>query len=112
QTPHQLPDGWDGAGATFEQAKLKREALLNAYPALYSAYFGARDPLLFFGLPTSEVQDMGNHYAIRTQRAVLQEWKENVPWASIGQVTIANGGDIAKELGHFPAEVIAAESAP
>ena len=110
QTPFQLPDGWDGPGATFEQAKAKRQALLNAYPALYSAYFSVSNPLLFFGLPTSEVKDMGNHYAIRLQRAVLQEWKENVPWASIGQVTVANGGDIAKELGHFDASVIVPES--
>ena len=112
QTPHQFPDGWDGPGATFEQAKQKRQALLNDYPALYSAYFGVSDPLLFFGLPTSDVVDQGNHYAIRLQRGVLQEWKENVPWASIGQVTVANGGDIAKELGHFDASVIAPESSP
>jgi hypothetical protein len=70
------------------------------------------DPLTFFGLPTSEVEDMGNHYAIRLQRAVLQEWKENVPWARAGQVTVANGGDIAKELGHFPPSVLAVEIAP
>lgn len=50
---------------------------------------------------------MGNHYAIRLQRAVLQEWKEDVPWASAGEVTIANGGDIAKELGGLPSAALA-----
>ncbi|MGH2543300.1 MAG: hypothetical protein ACRDIB_10900, partial [Ardenticatenaceae bacterium] len=39
-------------------------------------------------------------------------WKETVPWASAGQVTVANGGDIAKELGHFPPSVLATEPGP
>jgi hypothetical protein len=77
-----------------------------------TTYFNASDPLTFFGLPTSEVTDMGNHYAIRLQRAVLQEWKDDVPWARAGQVTIANGGDIAKELGVIPAFAISNTSQP
>ncbi|MGB0384162.1 MAG: DUF4352 domain-containing protein [Ardenticatenaceae bacterium] len=109
QTPLQLPDGWDGEGLTFAEVVAKRQGLLDARPALREAYFAASDPLTFYGLPTSEVEDMGNHYAIRLQRAVLQEWKENVPWASIGQVTIANGGDIAKELGGLPTAALAPE---
>ena len=100
QTPNPLPAGWDG-NASFEQVVQNRQALLTR-PALRAAYFAASEPLTFFGLPTSEVQDMGNHYAIRLQRVVLQEWKEAVPWAAAGQVTIANGGDIAKELGFLP----------
>jgi micrococcal nuclease len=56
---------------------------------------------------------MGNHYAVRTQRAVFQEWKEAVPWAAAGQVTIANGGAIAKEMGgYIPEAALAAESGP
>lgn len=107
QTPFQLPAGWEGANVPFEQSVQLRQALLNARPALRTAYFSVADPLLFFGLPVSEVKDMGNHYAIRLQRAVLQEWKETVPWARAGQVTVANGGDIAKELGHLPAFALA-----
>ena len=101
QTPRQLPAGWDG-NISFNQVVEKRQALLTR-PALRDAYFGVSDPMTFFGLPTSLERDMGNHYAIRLQRAVLQEWKEDVPWAGAGEVTIANGGDIAKELGHLPA---------
>lgn len=111
QTPFQLPAGWDG-GASFQQSVTRRQGLLSSRPAISRAYFAASDPLTFFGLPTSEVTDMGNHYAVRLQRAVLQEWKENVPWARAGQVTIANGGDIAKELGHLPAANLVPESAP
>ena len=110
QTPLQLPDGWDGEGLTFAQVVAKRQALLDARPALRDAYFAAGDPLTFYGLPTSLVTDMGNHYAIRLQRAVLQEWKENVPWANAGQVTIANGGDIAKLLGGLPPFALVPES--
>ncbi len=101
QTPLPLPDGWDGR-ANSTVITRNRQALLNSRPALRSTYFASPDPLTFFGLPTSEIEDMGNHYAIRLQRAVLQEWKETVPWARAGQVTIANGGDIAKELGLIP----------
>lgn len=111
QTPNQLPDGWDGEGLTFEQITDKRQALLDERPALRTAYFSVSDPILFYGLPTSEVEDMGNHYAVRTQRAVLQEWKEDVPWASAGQVTVANGGDIAKELGGLPAAALVPQPA-
>lgn len=106
QTPFQLPSGWEGVNVPFAEAVRLRQGLLDSRPAMRSTYFAASDPLTFFGLPTSEVTDMGNHYAIRLQRAVLQEWKETVPWARAGQVTIANGGDIAKELGLIPAFAI------
>lgn len=105
QTPLPLPEGWDG-GAAFATVVQNRQGLLNSRPALRSSYFASPDPLTFFGLPTSEVEDMGNHYAIRLQRAVLQEWKESVPWARAGQVTIANGGEIAKEMGLIPASAL------
>ena len=42
---------------------------------------------------------MGDHYAIRTQGAVFQQWKEDVPWAKAGEVTIANAGAIAYQVG-------------
>ena len=109
QTPNQLPAGWDGEGLSFAEVVQKRQALLDARPALRAAYFASSDPLTFFGLPTSEIQDMGNHYAVRLQRAVLQEWKEDVPWAQAGEVTIANGGDIAKELGDLPVAALQPE---
>ncbi|MGB0384343.1 MAG: hypothetical protein ACPGWR_05910 [Ardenticatenaceae bacterium] len=105
QTPHQLPASWDG-DIPFGEVIKKRQALLNTRPALQETYFASSDPLTFYGLPTSQVEDMGNHYAIRLQRAVLQEWKEQVPWASEGEVTIANGGDISKELGALPAQAL------
>src|SRR5262249_29981655 len=47
---------------------------------------------------------------IRLQRAVIQQWKQDVPWAKAGQVTVANGADIAKEAGLFPAEATRPET--
>jgi hypothetical protein len=108
QTPMQLPAGWDG-DSPFEEVVQKRQALLNERSALREAYFAAFDPLIFYGLPTSLVSDMGNHYAIRLQRSVLQEWKQDVPWAKAGEVTIANGGDIGKTLGALPVDALIPE---
>ena len=91
-----------------------RLALLQTRPALDRRYAAAADPLSLYGLPLSAVTDMGNHHAIRLQRAVLQEWKVDVPWAKAGEVTVANGGDIFKDSGLGPkiawrAEVPAAQ---
>ena len=83
-----------------------------AFEAIYSRYFGQINPHAVFGLPTSRVEDMGTHYALRTQRAVFQEWKETVPWAEQGQVTIVNGGAIAKQLGRIPEPALELELAP
>ena len=81
-----------------EQILTHRLALLDANPAIKERYFSAPDPLWQYGLPTSKVVDYGNMFVIRTQKAVLQQWKEDVPWAKAGEVTIANGVDIAKAV--------------
>jgi hypothetical protein len=49
---------------------------------------------------------MGSHYSLRLQRAVIQQWKENVPWARAGDVVVANGGDVGKEAGMYPSDVL------
>ncbi len=102
--------GFDKPGDTFDAIVKNRQALMDQYPAIKAAYFAAADPLAVYGLPTSKVEDMGNHYALRTQRAVFQQWKENMPWAKIGEVTVANGGDIAKEQGVFGPNVSSPEA--
>jgi plastocyanin len=80
-----------------------RLALLDERPAIKAKFYDVvGDALQANGAPTSRVQDMGNHYALRAQRVVFQEWKEDVPWAKKGQVTVALGGDIAKEAGILP----------
>jgi hypothetical protein len=110
-TPRQLDPSFD-AGKNWQEIVRHRLALLKANPAIRERYFSAPDPLLLYGLPTSRVEDMGNHYAIRLQRAVMQQWKVDVPWAKAGQVTVANGGDIAKEAGLFPREATLPQAPP
>ena len=105
------PAAWDETGKDWEAIIRDRLAVLNGRPAIRAAYFAAPfDPIQANGLPTTPVVDMGNHYVLRTQRVVFQEWKEDVPWARAGQVTVALGGEIAKELGLIPAA--AAEPEP
>ncbi|MBI2864573.1 MAG: Gmad2 immunoglobulin-like domain-containing protein [Chloroflexi bacterium] len=99
--PRPLDPSFD-AGKTPQQVVADRLALLNANPAIRDFYFSVDNPTFRFGLPTSRVVDNGNHFAIRLQRAVLQQWKVDVPWARAGQVVVANGGDIAKEVGLLP----------
>lgn len=100
-TPAQV---WlDGEAAMrWEQVVTGRLGLLEVNPAIKARYHAAKDPMSLYGLPASRVEDMGNHFAVRLQRAVIQQWKVDVPWAKAGEVTVANGGDIAKESGLFP----------
>ncbi len=106
-TPKQLPRLFffvDATGKRVEaidrvtEDKKRRLALLDANPAIRERYYSAPNPLWQYGLPTSKVEDYGNVFVIRTQKAVFQQWKEDVPWAKAGEVTIANGVDVAKEL--------------
>ena len=105
-TPNPLDGDFD-AGKTWPQIVSARQALLDGYPSLKKQYGSVPDPLNLYGLPSSPVVDNGNHYAVRLQRAVIQQWKEDVPWARKGQVTVANGGDVGKEAGLYPAAVLA-----
>ena len=89
-------------GLDWPKIVVHRQDLLRARPALLKAYLSTVDALDLYGLPTSKIFDAGPMYVIRLQRAVLQEWKVKEPWANVGEVTVANGGDLAKEAGAFP----------
>ena len=60
-------------------------------------------------LTYSDVVDNGYHYAIRLQRAVIQQWKKDVPWAKAGQVTLANAGELARDAELFGRDVFEPE---
>ena len=102
-------ENFDEAGLPWDQIIASRQGLLNANPALRNAYFAVDDPLRWYGLPTSRVVTYEHVHTIRLQRAVLQQWLVDLPWASAGEVTVANGGDLARGAGIFPAEVLAPE---
>ncbi len=96
--PEQFPE----SGLSWPEIISTRTALLDRDSRLAAAYVAAPDPLQFYGLPTSRVHDFDGLRAIRLQRAVLQVWTKDFPWAAAGTVTVANGGDLAKQLGLFP----------
>ena len=100
---------FDEEGFTWDQIIATRQALLNANPALRDVYFAVDDPLRWYGLPTSHVITYEHVHTIRLQRAVLQQWLTDLPWASAGEVTVANGGDLARGAGTFPADVLVPE---
>ena len=109
QTPRPLPASFDG-GKSWGEVVKSRLALLDENPAIKQQFFSVvGDPVLMNGLPTSRVTDMGNNYTLRTQRAVFQQWKQDVPWAKAGQVTVALGGSIAIEAGLLPKDALLAE---
>lgn len=102
----------DENGKTWDQIVAGRIALLDANPAIKAQYLRTPDYLNRYGLPTSRVEDVGNAYVVRFQRAVMQQWKVDVPWAKAGQVTVANGGDIGKEAGLYSKEATEFERLP
>jgi hypothetical protein len=98
-------------GRSWPEVVSNHQALLDLNLAIRGKYFSVDDPINLFGLPMS-FGDMGNNYTLRAQRVVFQQWKVDVPWAAAGQVTVANGGDIAKEAGLLPDESLEPEDAP
>lgn len=103
---------FEEAGFTWDRIITSRQALLYQNPALRDAYFAVDDPLRWYGLPTSRVATYDHVHTIRLQRAVLQQWLTDLPWASAGEVTVANGGDLARGAGIFPAEALKPEIRP
>lgn len=98
------------AGLPWDQVQARHWAMLDRNPAIKAVYWADSDPTNHFGLPMAYA-DLGNVLVLRAQRAVFQQWKQETPWAKAGQITIANGGDVAKEAGLFPADALAPERA-
>ncbi len=111
QTPRPADTAADG-GLTWERVVARHLAMLDKTPPALKQRFLA-DPhwLDHYGLPTA-IQEFSNSVVVRAQRATLQYWKEAVPWAAKGSVSIANGGDLAKEAGLFPWLAVTPENAP
>jgi N-acetylmuramoyl-L-alanine amidase len=99
------PGKFDDGGKPFDQVIRERLALAQANDTLGQAYgraAGDLAPIDANGLPQRAIVDVGPAYVLRNQRTVLQLWKQDVPWARAGEVTVALGGDIAKEAGILP----------
>lgn len=111
QTPPPLDTAPD-SGLAWDRIVARHLAMLDKVPPALKQQFLA-DPnwLDHYGLPVA-TQDLANSVVVRAQRATLQYWKEAVPWAASGSVTVANGGDLAKEAGLFPWLAVTPENAP
>lgn len=114
QAERQTPPPFDTApdtGLSWAAVEQRHWNLLDVNPAIKARYWQDSAPLARYGLPMSYA-DEGNSFVVRAQRAVFQYWKEDVPWARKGQVTIANAGDLAKEAGLFPRLAVTPASPP
>lgn len=96
-------------GLDFSSVQARHQTFLDSSAVLKAAYFAAHDPLRLYGLPLTHPTPEFNGQAlvVRCQRAVLQLWLFDEPWARAGSVTIANGGDILKASGLISASALA-----
>ncbi|MBV9119477.1 MAG: hypothetical protein JOZ39_02125, partial [Chloroflexi bacterium] len=111
QIPAQLDPSFD-AGKTADQSQAARLALLNADAAISGRYGTGPAAILYNGLPTSQVTNEGPFVSIRAQRVAIQHWTSANPAAGIkpGDVSVVNGGDIAKSLGLVPSDAQVTET--
>ena len=105
-----IADWSSDAGKPWPEVVAAHQALLTD-PDLRAAYFAVSDPVTIYGLPMAPVQNLENVLVLRAQRGVLQKWLVDTPWASAGQVTVANSGDLAKEAGLLPADALVPQPA-
>ena len=85
------------AGKSRKEMERDRLALLDGNEAIKERYYAVPDPLLQYGLPTSQVQDYHNASAIRTEKVVIILWKERTIFPRPGRVGLvdqAHGWDV------------------
>lgn len=99
-------------GPTTEAAARLRLKLLDTNPAIKAHYFSAPDPAVTYGLPQSSVRDYGDSYLVLFQRAIIQQWKKDMPWAAAGDVRVLNVGDVVKGMGAIPGAAVAPGPGP
>ncbi|MGQ9677211.1 MAG: SH3 domain-containing protein [Chloroflexota bacterium] len=96
--PKPVPDDFD-VGRTWEQARDNRMLFIGKSQAMVDKYKSVPDPLKLYGLPCSAIEEMEDHKVIRLQRGVLRQWTEDKPGAKVGEVTVANAGEILLNSG-------------
>lgn len=104
---------WSGdAGKAWNLVVARHMAVFDNFPQMRATYNAAPNPLELYGLPMSPVVDFGPFYAVRLQRAVFQLYKVATPYAHAGDVLVANGGDVAKQMGLVPAQAVVPGDTP
>jgi hypothetical protein len=99
------PDALADAGLSWLEVVDRHLALLDRYPSLSEFYNADPAPIDRFGLPLS-VEDYGPLVSVRLQRATLQLWTVDSPWAAAGTVVLGNSGDLAKEVGLWTSDAL------
>ena len=110
QTPKPF-DTKPDTGLPWDKVVARHLAILDTNPAIKQRFLADPDWLDHYGLPVADA-DEGNSFVIRAQRATFQYWKVDVPWAKKGDVTVANGGDLAKEAYLWPVDAMIPQPAP
>jgi Sortase domain len=101
-------DEHEEAGLDFEAVKARRLRFLDGNPAIKQRFLAERAWEDLYGLPVA-FDETDQAWVLRTQRAALQYWKVDVPWAKKGTITVAQGGDLAKEAGLLPPDALVPE---
>lgn len=101
-------DPHEEEGMDYAAVQARRLKFLDGNPQVKQRFLAERNWLDLYGLPVS-FDESPQAWVLRAQRAVFQFWKVDVPWARKGTITIAHGGDIAKEAGLLPPEVLEPE---
>jgi hypothetical protein len=97
-------------GLSFQDVVNRHTALLDAYPALADFYASTPDAIDIYGLPLAVKSYGPVVVVVRLQRATLQLWQVDTPFAQAGSVVAGNGSDLAKEIGLWPPEATLASS--
>jgi hypothetical protein len=115
ETYRQTPRPFDTApdkGLAWDKVVERHLAMLDKVPKPLKDRFLSDDQWLdHYGLPVATAE-YANSIVVRAQRATFQYWKDAVPWAAKGDVTVANGGDLAKEAGLWPWLAVTPEDGP
>ncbi|HEX6512377.1 MAG TPA: hypothetical protein VF157_08765 [Chloroflexota bacterium] len=109
--PPQLDPSFD-AGKAPDQVQAARIALLNEDPPIAAFYKASANPALYYGLPTSKLANAGAFNIVRLQRVAIQHWNQAGPGGiGAGDVTVVNGGDVAKVFALVPPDAQITETA-
>ncbi len=98
-------------GRPWDEVVANHLALLSIDPDIRARYFTNSNPIDHYGLPMG-YRDYAEVLVVRMQRVVFQKWKIPTSFAQPGDITIANGGDVAKEAGVFSQAALVPQPSP
>ena len=84
-------------GLSFQEAQDRHLKFLDNNPLTKRAYLETPNAISEYGLPTA-YEEFEDVYVVRTQRAVIQQWKVSRPWAQAGEITIMGAGELLKDV--------------